>query len=174
MTPYVILSFKRSKGFVRGLHYVALCVFATATLVASACVRQTPPSGEDMTEGTQALTATSKVCEALWNGTTDSIDVPDSWTIATCGSWAKSVDLNDYRVGCVFDDNSFSWGTRHFEPFGAGLPNPNCDWTCAANFGSFCVAGTCKCGRTQRGLPGSIDCEGICLAEEACSDLCGF
>ena len=173
MTSYVAFNGKPSGGFARGLHYVAVCIVVTAALAASACLDQAPSPGDGTAEAAQALTATSKVCDPASGGSGEPIDVPDSWTIATCASWAKSVGFSDYRVGCVFDDNSFSWGTFHDEPFGAGLPDPNCGWSCVSNAGATCTAG-CKCGRISRGVPGSIDCEGKCIAEESCSDVCGF
>jgi hypothetical protein len=172
MKSYLASGDSHSSRFTRGLSYAALWMVATVALAASGCLGQPSSPGDETAEAAQDLMGPIKVCEALPSGST--IDAPDGWAIANCRNWAKSVNMNDYRVGCLFDGGSFSWGTSHDEPFGADLPNPNCGWSCVSNVGASCVAGSCKCGRIQRGIPGSIDCEGTCIAEESCSDLCGF
>jgi hypothetical protein len=105
------------------------------TMLASACTT-VPADGHDpgamseqdehVSETTQALTGTHKVCSGIIpDKYRDSIEVDDGWSATTCLGWVTSIHggaSGTWQLGCVFT-NGFSWGAQ-----GGGLPSPNCGW----------------------------------------------
>jgi len=157
------------------LHQVALCMVAAVALAAPGCVEPAAPGDGDTAETAQAAAVVSELCDAFGpSGSHSTIAVPSGSTITTCSNFAGSLVLPDFRLGCQFDDGTFSFGLPHARRFGASLPQPNCGWTCVREPTTPCIAGQCHCGRAVRPLDGEFTCEGRCIATEVCSDICGI
>ena len=67
-----------------------------------------------------------KLCSAVhpltfnWR---DTVIVPDDWSSETCKTFAKSLGLSQYQLGCA-NSNSFSWGDRN----GSSPADDQCHW----------------------------------------------
>lgn len=77
------------------------------------------------TPGTGTATH-KKLCSAVhtlnldWR---DTVIVSDDWNAATCKTFAKSLGLTQYQLGCA-NSNSFSWGDRN----GSSPGENQCGW----------------------------------------------
>jgi len=81
------------------------------------------PAGPQGPQGPSGMQVPQKMCSVLnapyWR--TD-INVPSTWTAATCASFKTAVGGTVYHLTCVFG-NSFSFGA-----FNGGIPPQNCGW----------------------------------------------
>jgi len=77
------------------------------------------------TPGTGTATP-RKLCSAVhslnldWR---DTVAVSDDWNAETCKTFARSLGLTQYQLGCA-NPNSFSWGDRNGSPPG----DNRCGW----------------------------------------------
>jgi hypothetical protein len=84
--------------------------------------------GEQISQTSQALTGTHKLCSGVTAGNwRDTLVVNNTWTVSTCQFYASTVGAASFQLGCMWDNGAvpnFQFGT-----LGGGIPAGNqCGW----------------------------------------------
>jgi hypothetical protein len=122
----------------RSLIILICLTLATAMLVkyislrasakdSTAPMRESPAIHESFLAHTTiatGITTPVKLCSSVqafkWR---DTMVVPDDWKAGTCQSFANSLGMTEYQLGCA-NPNSISWGSRN-----GSTPSENqCGW----------------------------------------------